>query len=81
MNLIAQIFNIIFLIGIVVWLVQSLTNPTSPEVIEKAGELIAQAAIPWWIPVLQFIVSIPILGGTLGVVFLFLLARENSIEG
>lgn len=81
MKFIAWLFGIPLLIGIAAWIIQSLANPSSPQVIEKVGELIAQAAIPWWVPVLQFIVGIPIVGGTLGVAFLFLLARENSIEG
>lgn len=78
MKTLAFILGIPLLIGIVIWILQSLANPTSPEVIERAGELMAQAAILWWIPVLQFLLSIPIFGSILAVVFLFLLARSDS---
>lgn len=72
----ATILGIPFLISVATWIVASLSNPTSGQVIEKGGELIAQAAIPWWIPVLQFLSGIPLVGAILAVIFLIILVSR-----
>lgn len=36
------------LIGITIWAIKSVTNPT-PEHIEEGAEKLAESAIPWWI--------------------------------
>jgi len=77
MRKLEQILAIPLLIALGLWAINALTNPGSPEVIEQGGELIAQAAVPWWISVLEFLTSIPGIGAILGVVFLFFLFSKS----
>ncbi len=67
MKVVAAITSILTLGGIFVWAINYLINPT-PEKVDQAGQLITQAAIPWWIPVLQFLASASL--GVLGVVLI-----------
>lgn len=79
MKILKFVLGIPLLIGLVIWFLTVLTNPTSPQVSQQAGELIAQAAVPWWLPVIQFLVGIPgIVGGVLVVAFLIYLARNKG---
>lgn len=72
------LFGIPFIIGVGVWIIQVLFNPTSPQVIEKGGQLIAQAAIPWWVTVLQFLTSLPGIGAILAALFIIYLATHGT---
>lgn len=81
MKALSLILGIPLLISVFVWIISAIANSISPQVIEKGGELIGQAAIPWWISVIQFLVSIPIIGAILTLVFIFILARSGSLEG
>ena len=78
MRKLEQILAIPLLVGLVIWAFSALANPGSPEVIEQGGELIAQAAVPWWISVLEFLVSVPGIGSIVAVVFLFILFSRNK---
>ena len=70
MRSLERILAIPLLIAISLWIINSLSNPNSPKVAEKGAELIAQAAIPWWIPVLQFLVGF---SRIIALIFLFFL--------
>lgn len=58
------------------WTFSYALNP-SPEKVGKAGELIAQAAIPWWIPVIQFFAPLGIMGVIVILVLLFFVATRQ----
>ena len=67
---------IIFAISPIAWWMLNYTLNPSPEKISKAGELIAQAATPWWIPVVQFFAPLGIVGAIVIVgLLLFVAAR------
>ena len=51
---------------------------SSPEKISKAGELIAQTATPWWIPVIQFFAPLGIIGAIVIVALLFFVATRQT---
>jgi hypothetical protein len=76
LKIIAFLASIPFLVHTAAWAFSYSLNP-SPEKIEQAGELIAQAAIPWWVSVIQFLASAPfgILGTILILVLLYLVAK------
>lgn len=61
----------------VIWVLSYAANP-SPEKISQAGQLIAQAAIPWWIPIIQFLATLGILGAIGIIVLLSLVARNGG---
>jgi len=47
---------------------------TTEEVTEEGAEIIAQQAVPWWLGVIQWLVSLPSLIGAFFIVgFVFLL--------
>ena len=64
------------IVGISAWAFSYLINP-SPEKIDQAGQLIAQAATPWWIPVIQFLASasLGIFGAILIIALLYSVAK------
>ena len=58
------------------WMFSYMLNP-SPEKISRAGEVIAQTATPWWIPVIQFFAPLGIVGAIVIVgILLFVAARQ-----
>jgi hypothetical protein len=59
----------ITLFCMVVWGLSYLLNP-SPEKIGRAGEIIVQAAIPWWVPIIQF-------NPILAIVLIYFLAKRR----
>jgi hypothetical protein len=78
MKTIGFIFGCITIISFTFLVVNAVINPT-PENISQVGTLIAQASIPWWITVMEFLSKV---GGTIGgiaiVVFLFLLSKSSN---
>jgi hypothetical protein len=74
MRKIGSIFALISIIGVFIWAFSYQINPT-PEKIDQAGQLIAQAAIPWWVSVIQFLASLGIIGAILILIFLYLVAK------
>jgi len=79
---ILKFVGLIFLLSlwakIFMWTVSYMTNPPS-QGIQRAGELIAEASVPWWLPVLVALASIGgILGAGLVVVFLLRLIAEDA---
>jgi hypothetical protein len=77
LKIIAFIFSVPTIIGTAVWSLSYLINP-SPEKIGQAGQLIAQAAIPWWVPVIQFLAPLGILGAILILVLLYFVAKSGN---
>ena len=71
-----KIFTILAVSPIALWILSYMFNP-SPEKISKAGELIAQTATPWWIPVIQFLVPLGIIGAIVIVALLFFVAARQ----
>jgi len=59
------------------WAFSYMLNP-SPEKISKAGELIAQAAIPLWVPVIQFFAPLGMIGAIVILVLLFFVATKQT---
>ena len=76
MKRIAAIFSIPIIVGTIVWVLSYAVNP-SPDKIEQAGQLIAQAAIPWWVSVIQFLAALGTLGAIGIIVFLFLTSAKK----
>jgi len=76
MRKIAAIFSIPIIVGMIVWVLSYAVNP-SPEKINQAGQLIAQAAIPWWVSVIQFLAPLGALGAIGIIVFLFLASAKK----
>jgi len=73
---IATIFSIPIIAGMIVWVFSYAVNP-SPDKIDQAGQLIAQAAIPWWVSVIQFLAALGTLGAIGIIVFLFLASARK----
>jgi len=73
------IVSIPILVGMSAWALSYLMNP-SPEKIGQAGQLIAQAATPWWVPAIQFLTSasLGILGAILIFALLYFVAKGGS---
>jgi hypothetical protein len=76
MQAIGKIFSAITVGGFFIWAINYVASP-SPEKITKAGELIAQAAIPWWLPVINFLAPLGIIGFILIIVLLFYIAKNK----
>jgi hypothetical protein len=76
MGLIGKIFSLIAGASFIIWAISYIASP-SPEKIADAGQLIAQAAIPWWMPVIQFLAPLGIIGGICIIVVLFLVAKRG----
>ena len=79
MSKIGAIFGIPTAVGVVIWIVKYMTDP-SPSNLSQAGPLIAQAATPWWIPVLQFIANVfpGIVGAILIIGLLYFFVAKNN---
>ncbi len=79
MRSINSFFTKIAIIGMIIGGLSYILNP-SLEKIGQGGQLIAQAAIPWWISVIQFIGTT--IGGTLGaigiLILLYLVMRSRK---
>jgi hypothetical protein len=73
---IGSIFTTLTLLQIGIWGVSYVLNP-SPAAIDQAGQIIAQAAIPWWMSVIQFLAPLGIIG-SIGVVVLLVLVARNG---
>jgi len=74
------VFTLPFLLKLLSWTFVSTTNPSS-ESIEKGGELIAEAAVPWWIGVIEWLSSLQGIGAILIVGFIFFLRWIGEIKG
>jgi hypothetical protein len=74
------LFTVPLLFQTVIWSVSSVVNP-SPENIQKGGELIAEAAVPWWVGIMEWMAG---LGGTVAAVliigFIFFLKWIGEIR-
>jgi len=77
MKIIGVIFGYIALFSFVIWVLKVVANPT-PANLDQIDILIAQAAIPWWIPIIEFLAKVGnAIGGIAIAVFLFLLVKSN----
>ena len=77
MKKIAAIFSIPVIVGMIVWVLSYAVNP-SPDKIEQTGQLIVQAAIPWWVSVIQFLAALGTLGAIGIIVLLYFVARNGG---
>lgn len=77
MKIIGAIFSIPIVAGMIIWALSYVVNP-SPDKISQAGQLIAQAAIPWWVPVIQFLATMGTFGAIGIIVLLFLVAKNRG---
>jgi hypothetical protein len=71
-----KILAIIAVVPIACWVFSYMLNP-SPDKISKAGELIAQAATPWWVPVVQFFAPLGIIGAIIIIGVLIFASRQS----
>lgn len=62
------------ILSMVILVISTAINPT-PDKIEKAGEILAEAATPWWIPVFEVLATI--LGGLVAVGFLYFIFSKK----
>lgn len=76
MKIIAAIFSIPIIAGTIVWVLSYAVSP-SLDKIDQAGQLITQAAIPWWVSVIQFLASLGALGA-IGIIVFLLLASAKK---
>ena len=76
MRVIAAILSVPTIAGIIVWAISYTANPT-PEKIDQAGQLIAQAATPWWVSVIQFLAPLGTIGA-IGIVGLLFMMKKNG---
>ncbi|MFO7996672.1 MAG: hypothetical protein R6U93_05985 [Dehalococcoidia bacterium] len=70
-------FSIPVIAGTVVWVCSYTLNP-SPDKIDQAGTLMAQAAIPWWVSVTQFLADLGTLGAVGIILLLFFVAKYSG---
>ncbi len=77
MKLIAFLTLIPILVGMAAWAFSYVLNP-SPDKVDQVGQLIAQAATPWWVPVIQFLVPLGIIGAILILVLLYFVAKGET---
>jgi len=77
MEKLAAIFSIPLISRTIVWVVSYTVNP-SLDKIDQAGQLIAQAATPWWVSVTQFLKPLGALGAIGIIVLLFFVARNGG---
>lgn len=77
-KIIAALLSLPFLIMTMLWIFGCSVNPTS-EKIGQGGELIAQAAIPWWLQVIEFLAALGAVGALLAVLFLIVLSVKGEI--
>lgn len=77
MKTIAFLMSLPTLVSMAIWAMDYIINPAA-EKISLACDLIAQAAVPWWIPVIQFLLPLGILGGVATLVLLYLVANQNG---
>jgi hypothetical protein len=78
---IGRLFWLAFVTELLWWVVSYTVNPT-PQGIERAGTLIAEAAVPWWLPVLEVLAVIGgggIVSAVLVMVFLRRLIDEDAV--
>lgn len=77
--LIIFIIGLPSLIGTVAFSFNASHN-TSAENTEQATKLIEEAAVPWWVGPFQWLVGLPVIGGILGLGFIFLLKWVGEIR-
>jgi len=76
---IGTLLSLVFVAKFLWWAVSYTANPT-PQGIERASVLIAEAVVPWWLPVLEALAAIGgIIGAILVMVFLLRLIAEDAI--
>ena len=68
-------FSLVTIVSLTIWMLTTRASPT-PENISKGGELIANAAIPWWVTVIQFLAPLGTIGAILILVVLFYVSRR-----
>jgi len=79
MYTIGALFGLVFVAKLFFWAVSYSANPT-PQGIERAGALIAEAVVPWWLPVVEALACIGgIVGAVLVLVFMWRLLVEDAI--
>lgn len=71
------ILAIIAITPMTYWAFSYVLNP-STEKISEAGELIAQAAVPWWIPVIQFFAPLGVIGAIVILALLYFVAVNQT---
>jgi hypothetical protein len=71
------IFGIPLVISMIVWAFSTMANPSADN-IAKAGNLIAQAAIPWWIPVIIWLAPLGLIGGPLIFLIVYLASKYGG---
>ena len=76
MKLIAEIFSIPLIARTAVWVVSYTVSP-SLDKIDQGGQLIAQAATPWWVSVVQFLEPLGVLGA-IGIIVLLVFVTRNG---
>ena len=74
---IVAIFSIHIIARTIVWVLSYTVDP-SLDKIDQAGQLIAQAATPWWVSVIQFLAPLGALGAIVIIVLLFFVARNGG---
>jgi hypothetical protein len=77
MKVVGAFFSIITLGGFMIWVLTYMANP-SPENLAEVGPIIAQAAIPWWISVIEFLTKFGTVGAIGILVLLFFIAKNRG---
>ena len=75
-GIIGGIFSLITIVSFMIWMLKTMVNPT-PENVSQGGELIAQAAIPWWITAIQYLAPLGLIGAILILVILVYVSRKQ----
>jgi hypothetical protein len=65
------------LISVIGWALSMSVN-ASPVNIAKAGDLIAQAAVPWWISAIQWLAPLGLLGTLVMLLIVFLASKYGA---
>lgn len=73
---VAFILGIPTFIGFAIWAVTYMANPT-PENAAKVAPVIIQAATPWWVPVIEFLIPWGLIGGLFIIALLILISKGN----
>jgi len=79
--IIGLIVAIPLLLSLLSWTIQNANDPGNSENLQEGTEIIADAAIPWWLGIFEWLAGLPgIIGALLIIGFVFFLKWTGEIR-
>ncbi len=79
--IIALIVAIPLLFSLLSWTIKNANGPGNPDNLQEGTEIIADAAIPWWLGLFEWLAGLPgIIGAGLIIGFIFFLKWIGEIK-